>query len=182
MSWCTTNIHPICDLLEHVKGLVLQTLSCRISMTQDNNRISKTQGNNRISKRNGDKHLYFDIKAKAHFVNAKHIEERRVSGKGLEVPSTYRLPPQCSRKDAFLDTVKEKLMRCSQCRIAKYCSAKCQKKAWPDHKRECKCLKSCKPKYPPDSVRLLGRAVVRLMDGRSSESEKLYSFYDLESN
>ncbi|XP_072868012.1 histone-lysine N-methyltransferase SMYD3 isoform X3 [Chlorocebus sabaeus] len=77
---------------------------------------------------------------------------------------------------------KEKLMRCSQCRVAKYCSAKCQKKAWPDHKRECKCLKSCKPRYPPDSVRLLGRVVFKLMDGKPSESEKLYSFYDLESN
>ncbi|XP_055090675.1 histone-lysine N-methyltransferase SMYD3 isoform X2 [Symphalangus syndactylus] len=77
---------------------------------------------------------------------------------------------------------KEKLMRCSQCRVAKYCSAKCQKKAWPDHKRECKCLKSCKPRYPPDSVRLLGRVVFKLMDGAPSESEKLYSFYDLESN
>ncbi|KAL4673374.1 hypothetical protein H8959_017308 [Pygathrix nigripes] len=73
-------------------------------------------------------------------------------------------------------------MRCSQCRVAKYCSAKCQKKAWPDHKRECKCLKSCKPRYPPDSVRLLGRVVFKLMDGTPSESEKLYSFYDLESN
>ncbi|XP_019514566.1 PREDICTED: histone-lysine N-methyltransferase SMYD3-like [Hipposideros armiger] len=77
---------------------------------------------------------------------------------------------------------KEKLMRCSQCRVAKYCSAKCQKKGWPDHKRECKCLKSCKPRYPPDSVRLLGRAVVKLMEETPSESEKLYSFYDLESN
>uniref|UniRef100_A0A7J7TPK5 [histone H3]-lysine(4) N-trimethyltransferase n=1 Tax=Pipistrellus kuhlii TaxID=59472 RepID=A0A7J7TPK5_PIPKU len=77
---------------------------------------------------------------------------------------------------------KEKLMRCSQCRVAKYCGAKCQKKAWPDHKRECKCLKSCKPRYPPDSVRLLGRVVVKLMEETPSESEKLYSFYDLESN
>ncbi|XP_040824120.1 histone-lysine N-methyltransferase SMYD3 isoform X2 [Ochotona curzoniae] len=77
---------------------------------------------------------------------------------------------------------KEKLMRCSQCRVAKYCSAKCQKKAWPDHKRECKCLKSCKPRYPPDSVRLLGRVVVKLMEETPSESEKLYTFYDLESN
>uniref|UniRef100_A0A5F9DN46 [histone H3]-lysine(4) N-trimethyltransferase n=1 Tax=Oryctolagus cuniculus TaxID=9986 RepID=A0A5F9DN46_RABIT len=77
---------------------------------------------------------------------------------------------------------KEKLMRCSQCRVAKYCSAKCQKKAWPDHKRECKCLKSCKPRYPPDSVRLLGRVVFKLMEEIPSESEKLYTFYDLESN
>ncbi|XP_048213469.1 histone-lysine N-methyltransferase SMYD3 [Perognathus longimembris pacificus] len=77
---------------------------------------------------------------------------------------------------------KEKLMRCSQCRVAKYCSAKCQKKAWPHHKGECKCLKSCKPRYPPDSVRLLGRVVFKLMEETPSESEKLYSFYDLESN
>ncbi|XP_044771901.1 histone-lysine N-methyltransferase SMYD3 isoform X2 [Neomonachus schauinslandi] len=77
---------------------------------------------------------------------------------------------------------KEKLMRCSQCRVAKYCSAKCQKKGWPDHKWECKCLKSCKPRYPPDSVRLLGRVVFKLMEETPSESEKLYSFYDLESN
>ncbi|TEA34429.1 hypothetical protein DBR06_SOUSAS6410076, partial [Sousa chinensis] len=57
-----------------------------------------------------------------------------------------------------------------------------QKKAWQDHKRECKCLKSCKPRYPPDSVRLLGRVVFKLMEETPSESEKLYSFYDLESN
>ncbi|KAB0377364.1 hypothetical protein FD755_011808 [Muntiacus reevesi] len=56
------------------------------------------------------------------------------------------------------------------------------KKAWQDHKRECKCLKSCKPRYPPDSVRLLGRVVFKLMQETPSESEKLYSFYDLESN
>lgn len=35
------NIHSICDLLEHVKGQVLQTPSCRISMTQGNDRITK---------------------------------------------------------------------------------------------------------------------------------------------
>ncbi|XP_035136324.1 histone-lysine N-methyltransferase SMYD3 isoform X6 [Callithrix jacchus] len=90
-----------------------------------------------------------------------------------------------SKEPSLLHTaalLKEKLMRCSQCRVAKYCSSKCQKKAWPDHKRECKCLKSCKPRYPPDSVRLLGRVVFKLMEGSPSESEKLYSFYDLESN
>ncbi|KAI4537005.1 hypothetical protein MG293_013208, partial [Ovis ammon polii] len=38
------------------------------------------------------------------------------------------------------------------------------KKAWQDHKRECKCLKSCKPRYPPDSVRLLGRVVFKLVN------------------
>ena len=31
----------MCDLMKHMKGLVLQTQCCRISMTQDNNRISE---------------------------------------------------------------------------------------------------------------------------------------------
>ena len=35
------NIYSIYELLEHVKGPVLQIQSCRISMTQGNNRISE---------------------------------------------------------------------------------------------------------------------------------------------
>ena len=35
------NIYPIYELLECVKGLVLKTQSCSISMTQGNYRISK---------------------------------------------------------------------------------------------------------------------------------------------
>ena len=35
------NIYPIYELLEHMKGLVLQIQSYRISMTQGNNRKSE---------------------------------------------------------------------------------------------------------------------------------------------
>jgi hypothetical protein len=35
------NIYPICELLECVKGVVLQIQSCRISMTQANKGISE---------------------------------------------------------------------------------------------------------------------------------------------
>ena len=35
------NIHSICELLEHVKGPVLQILSYKISITQGGNKISK---------------------------------------------------------------------------------------------------------------------------------------------
>jgi hypothetical protein len=34
------NIYLIYEFLEHMKGLVLQKQSCRISMAQGNNRIS----------------------------------------------------------------------------------------------------------------------------------------------
>ncbi|ORY41755.1 hypothetical protein BCR35DRAFT_316454 [Leucosporidium creatinivorum] len=31
-------------------------------------------------------------------------------------------------------------MKCGSCRVARYCSPKCQKEAWPAHKAECKRL------------------------------------------
>uniref|UniRef100_A0A452HRX4 Uncharacterized protein n=1 Tax=Gopherus agassizii TaxID=38772 RepID=A0A452HRX4_9SAUR len=52
--------------------------------------------------------------------------------------------------------------------------------SWQEHKRECKCLKSIEPNFPPDSVRLVGRIVFKLVT--ACPSEKLYSFSDLQSN
>lgn len=31
-----------------------------------------------------------------------------------------------------------KLLACGRCRAAHYCSAECQRSAWPAHKKECK--------------------------------------------
>uniref|UniRef100_A0A8C4JJ10 [histone H3]-lysine(4) N-trimethyltransferase n=1 Tax=Dromaius novaehollandiae TaxID=8790 RepID=A0A8C4JJ10_DRONO len=76
----------------------------------------------------------------------------------------------------------EHLHRCSQCKVAKYCGKSCQKEAWQDHKQECKCLKSIEPNFPPDSVRLAGRIVFKLLRQSACLSEKLYSFSDLQSN
>lgn len=41
------NIHPTYDLLEHVQEPVLQAQSCKISMTQGNNRISNVSPSER---------------------------------------------------------------------------------------------------------------------------------------
>ena len=40
LSGCP-NIYPMYELLEHMKGLVLQIQSYRLSMTQSNNRVSE---------------------------------------------------------------------------------------------------------------------------------------------
>uniref|UniRef100_A0A6P8R3D9 [histone H3]-lysine(4) N-trimethyltransferase n=1 Tax=Geotrypetes seraphini TaxID=260995 RepID=A0A6P8R3D9_GEOSA len=77
---------------------------------------------------------------------------------------------------------KDHLLRCSQCKFAKYCGVRCQKEAWGDHKSECKCLKSSHPRVPTDSVRLVGKIVFKLLKQSSCPSEELYSFSDLESN
>ncbi|XP_062825032.1 histone-lysine N-methyltransferase SMYD3 isoform X2 [Anolis carolinensis] len=77
---------------------------------------------------------------------------------------------------------KERLLRCSQCKVARYCDARCQKEAWEDHKRECKCIKSVEPNFPPDSVRLVGRIIFKLLRQSTCPSEELYSFSDLQSN
>ncbi|XP_064301897.1 histone-lysine N-methyltransferase SMYD3 isoform X4 [Phalacrocorax carbo] len=86
-----------------------------------------------------------------------------------------RLCERCLRRN-------EHLHRCSQCKVAKYCGKSCQKEAWLDHKQECRCLKSIEPNFPPDSVRLAGRIVFKLLRQSTCLSERLYSFSDLQSN
>ncbi|XP_074945459.1 histone-lysine N-methyltransferase SMYD3 isoform X4 [Phalacrocorax aristotelis] len=86
-----------------------------------------------------------------------------------------RLCERCLRRN-------EHLHRCSQCKVAKYCGKSCQKEAWLDHKQECRCLKSIEPTFPPDSVRLAGRIVFKLLRQSTCLSERLYSFSDLQSN
>ncbi|KAG8444382.1 hypothetical protein GDO86_009534 [Hymenochirus boettgeri] len=77
---------------------------------------------------------------------------------------------------------KEKLLRCSQCKVARYCAALCQKKAWQDHKRECICLKSIFPSVPTDSVRLVAKIIFKMLQQSDSASEELYSIFDLQSH
>ncbi|XP_061480629.1 histone-lysine N-methyltransferase SMYD3 isoform X2 [Rhineura floridana] len=77
---------------------------------------------------------------------------------------------------------KKRLLRCSQCKVARYCDVHCQKEAWQDHRRECKCIKSIEPNFPPDSVRLVGRIVFKLLRQSTCPSEELYSLFELQSN
>ncbi|XP_072369010.1 histone-lysine N-methyltransferase SMYD3 isoform X1 [Scyliorhinus torazame] len=77
---------------------------------------------------------------------------------------------------------KESLLRCSQCKMARYCNATCQKLAWPDHKRECKCLRSIYPNVPTDMTRLVARIIFKLLTASPCSSEELYSVSDLQSN
>uniref|UniRef100_A0A3B4Z1G7 [histone H3]-lysine(4) N-trimethyltransferase n=1 Tax=Stegastes partitus TaxID=144197 RepID=A0A3B4Z1G7_9TELE len=60
-------------------------------------------------------------------------------------------------------TRRETLLRCSQCKMARYCNTTCQKQAWSVHKRECKCLRSLLPRFPTDSVRLAARLIFALV-------------------
>ncbi|XP_071997292.1 histone-lysine N-methyltransferase SMYD3 isoform X3 [Engystomops pustulosus] len=76
----------------------------------------------------------------------------------------------------------EKLLRCSQCKFARYCNSLCQKKAWKDHKRECLCLKSIFPNVPTDSVRLVARIIFKLLEEPNCTSGELYSINDLQSH
>ncbi|XP_019746564.1 histone-lysine N-methyltransferase SMYD3 isoform X1 [Hippocampus comes] len=76
----------------------------------------------------------------------------------------------------------ETLLRCSQCKMARYCNITCQKQAWSDHKRECKCLQSILPRIPTDSVRLAARIIFALMNPAKSRTEELYSLNEHESH
>ncbi|XP_020504458.2 histone-lysine N-methyltransferase SMYD3 [Labrus bergylta] len=77
----------------------------------------------------------------------------------------------------------ETLLRCSQCKMARYCNITCQKQAWCDHKRECKCLRSLLPRIPTDSVRLAARIILALLNpSQSSGGEELYPLEEHESH
>ncbi|XP_071891747.1 histone-lysine N-methyltransferase SMYD3 isoform X5 [Anas platyrhynchos] len=127
------------------------------------------------------------------------LERFRSPGKGSGLRARRRLRPGelLYRAEPFAYVVSKELLggvcerclqrnehlhRCSQCKVAKYCGKSCQKEAWLDHKQECKCLKSIKPNFPPDSVRLAGRIVFKLLRQSVCISERLYSFSDLQSN
>ncbi|XP_061670412.1 histone-lysine N-methyltransferase SMYD3 isoform X2 [Syngnathoides biaculeatus] len=77
---------------------------------------------------------------------------------------------------------RETLLRCSQCKMARYCNITCQKQAWADHKKECKCLRSILPRVPTDSVRLAARVIFTLLNLEKSRNEELYSLDEHESH
>ena len=54
--------------------------------------------------------------------------------------------PRCARCDKP-EAPGKKLVRCSRCRVAVYCSRDCQKAAWPQHKGGCR-RKPAKPPAP----------------------------------
>uniref|UniRef100_A0A672GH76 [histone H3]-lysine(4) N-trimethyltransferase n=1 Tax=Salarias fasciatus TaxID=181472 RepID=A0A672GH76_SALFA len=77
---------------------------------------------------------------------------------------------------------RETLLRCSQCKMARYCNVTCQSRAWPGHKRECKCLRGLLPRVPTDSVRLAASLIFALSSPSGSSSEELYSLEEHESH
>ncbi|XP_072546320.1 histone-lysine N-methyltransferase SMYD3 [Salminus brasiliensis] len=76
----------------------------------------------------------------------------------------------------------EKLLRCSQCKTARYCSVQCQKEAWVEHKSECLCLKRVHPRVPTDSVRLTARIIYRLLSDPLADAGELYSLSEHQSH
>ncbi|XP_046887274.1 histone-lysine N-methyltransferase SMYD3 [Hypomesus transpacificus] len=58
----------------------------------------------------------------------------------------------------------------------------CQRRAWPEHKRECSSLRSLLPRMPSDSVRLAARIIFRLLDPSPGSSEELYSLEEHETH
>ncbi|KAJ1138366.1 hypothetical protein NDU88_004753 [Pleurodeles waltl] len=74
------------------------------------------------------------------------------------------------------------LLQCSRCKFAKYCGKRCQTEAWPDHKKECKCLKSVESEMEALPVRVVGKIILKLHQKKPCLSEELYSVSDLVSN
>ncbi len=136
-----------------------------------------------------------------HLLKRGMTVERRV-GRGRCVVATRALPAgsevmsvaavtavvrpthQGSRCNCCLKKADNKLLRCSGCRSAFYCSATCQKLEWPSHKRECGCLSSAaERKLEGDSLGdalLLGRLLHNEQRQHSKQAPNFYARAGLE--
>eukprot|EP00002_Diphylleia_rotans_P009789 TRINITY_DN2013_c0_g1_i1.p1 TRINITY_DN2013_c0_g1~~TRINITY_DN2013_c0_g1_i1.p1 ORF type:complete len:547 (+),score=83.74 TRINITY_DN2013_c0_g1_i1:19-1659(+) len=102
----------------------------------------------------------------------------KIQGKGLSVISAAHFPTGhsiisaepfcCVLQKAQLSTrchscFKEPqsdapLLRCSRCKLCRYCSKQCQQKHWTlEHREECPHLCRIHPKVPPESILLMSR-------------------------
>ena len=67
----------------------------------------------------------------------------------------------------------KELMRCAGCKNTFYCSHKCQKAAWPSHKRECARLKKERKQYHAREKQARQRANKRLAEEQLAQQAEL---------
>eukprot|EP01043_Picozoa_sp_COSAG02_P013477 COSAG02_NODE_539_length_20605_cov_93.802155_15_plen_509_part_00 len=95
------------------------------------------------------------------------------------VTAVVRPAHQGSRCNCCLKKADTKLLRCSGCRSAFYCSATCQKLEWPSHKRECGCLSAAAEReLEGDSLGdalLLGRLLHNEQRQQSKQTPNFYA-------
>ncbi|KAK1793096.1 hypothetical protein P4O66_011496 [Electrophorus voltai] len=118
-------------------------------------------------------------------------DQRSPSVISSEVESKCKPPsssqPSANKTDAVMPSCLthcrgDGLLRCSQCKCTRYCSTQCQRQAWPEHKRECKCLKHLQPRVPTDSVRLVARIIFRLLSDPEPHPEESYPLAEHQSH
>jgi hypothetical protein len=74
-------------------------------------------------------------------------------------PAPAQLPLRCDH----CARVCARPLRCSRCKLARYCCADHQRVAWGgSHREECAALSACAPRVPPPTVRMLARALWRM--------------------
>jgi len=78
----------------------------------------------------------------------------------------------CLNSNAFMPGAPP-MLKCSGCNFARYCNRECQKKAWKDHKPECKAVRCVQPGIPADKTRLVARILWRKLRGEHENHIKI---------
>jgi len=58
-----------------------------------------------------------------------------------------------------------KMSKCSGCNYARYCDRDCQKKAWKEHKCECKAVRCVHPGLPSDKTKMVAQMLWKKLRG-----------------
>jgi len=76
----------------------------------------------------------------------------------------------CLKISSFQGNETITLNKCTGCNFARYCDRECQKKAWKDHKGECKAIRCVSPGQPSDKTRIVGRILWKRLRKEAEET------------
>ena len=91
----------------------------------------------------------------------------------MDMTATKEITPRCARCGKQKgDSGAAKLAVCGRCKLVRYCSRKCQREDWPEHKKVCRPASSNKESWKKDKAVLQAKVILAQMSEHNPEGLK----------
>ncbi|CAG8488228.1 4314_t:CDS:10 [Ambispora gerdemannii] len=174
---------PRLSFIDEIDDEVVTNPAVRKINQNDNTQMSKTEETNlaEIKSKNQAAVQSSTIKD-LKLGNNVYMKETTEKGRGIFATENIKLGESILEEKPYAAVVDDnnldkfcsgcfakpaKLLRCSACNLLHYCSEKCQKSDWKQHKEECKTFVRLKHK-PPASIRVICRILRKHSDDKDS--------------